>query len=81
MRQTISTSGRQSGPAGSSTPREAVTLDMASSMVTNCSPARVRMISERATTGSISASLPWTRWPRFSLVAMPTLRFSLRIAA
>ena len=57
MRQTISTSGNTSALTGSSTPREAVTFDIASSMVTNCSPA-VTMRSERATTGRISASRP-----------------------
>ena len=58
MRQTISTSGNTSGLTGSSTPREAVTLDIASSMVMNCSPVGVTMRSERATTGRISASRP-----------------------
>lgn len=74
IRQTISTSGSRPGLAGSSTPRDAVTLDIESSMVTNCSPASVRMTSERATTGRMSASRPWTRWPRFNFVVIPTVR-------
>ena len=52
---TISTSGFRSSLAGSSTPREAVTFDIESSIVTNCSPAAVSIRSDRATTGRISA--------------------------
>ncbi|KAG1388001.1 hypothetical protein G6F59_016146 [Rhizopus arrhizus] len=81
MRQTISTSGSTSVLTGSSTPRDAVTFDIASSMVTNCSPAGVTIRSERATTGRINASRPCTRCPRLSLVAMPPVSSRPRIAS
>lgn len=44
-------------------------VTIASSMVTNCSPIEVWLASDRVMTGTISASLPWSRWPRFSFVA------------
>ncbi|MOA16248.1 hypothetical protein D3C78_1364510 [compost metagenome] len=51
-----------------------------SSTVTACAPSVCRSMSVRPRHGRISASLPWARWLRLSLVLICTVRSQLRSA-
>ncbi len=66
--------------AGVLPPAEACTIDIESSTVTDCGPVAWTSTSVRPRHGSISASRPWMRWLRLSLVETWAVRARLRKA-
>ena len=61
-------------------PDEMCTMLIESSTVTPCGPAACTSISVRPRQGRISASRPWTRWLRLSLVVTCTVSSHWRSA-
>ncbi|KAG1386734.1 hypothetical protein G6F59_016720 [Rhizopus arrhizus] len=74
-------SERRCSEAGASLPREACTMDMESSTVTDWAPVAWTSLSVRPSTGRMIASRPIIRCDRFSLVFMCTASYSRRMPA